>query len=135
MRDEITVSQHMKKVPSAVRPIVQSARRTVKAVAPSAKEIAYQTQRPRSARAMWKIIRYAAGDEYVAAIGTFPTHSALFFPRGRELDDGSGLLEGSVKEFRFIRLETPADAARPVVRAVVRRAFALARGAGGRRKG
>jgi hypothetical protein len=135
MSPEITVSQHMKKLPSAVRPIVQSARRTVKAVAPRAKEIAYQTHPPRSARAMWKIIRYAAGDEYVVAIGTFPTHSALFFPRGRELDDGRGLLEGSGKEFRFIRLETAADAARPAVRAVVRRAFALARGTREERKG
>src|SRR3982750_3728495 len=101
MSHEITVSQHLKKLPSAVRPIVQSARRTVKAVAPSATEMAYQTKPPRSARAGGKITRYPAGDEYVAAIGTFPTHSALFFPRGRELDDGTGLLEGSGKEFRF----------------------------------
>jgi hypothetical protein len=127
MSDEITVAQHMKKLPAAVRPIVQAARRAVKAVAPSAKETAYQTEPPRSPRAMWKLVRYAAADEYFAAIGTFPTHCALFFPRGRELDDGSGLLEGSGKDFRFIRLETPADAARPAVKRILRRAFALAR--------
>jgi len=124
---EITVSEHLKKIPPAVRPTVQAARRMVKAAAPKAKEVAYQSHPPRSSRTMYKIIRYAVDDEYVAAIGTFPTHVALFFPRGRELDDGSGLLEGGGKEFRFVRLGSPADAERPAVKRVVRRAFTLAR--------
>lgn len=125
MRNEIRVSEHMRKLPAAVRPIVQSARRTVKAVAPRAREIAYQSQPPRSSRSLWKIIRYAVDDDYAVAIGTFPTYATLFFPRGRELDDGSGLLEGSGKEFRFTRLRTAADAARPPVKRLLRRAFTL----------
>ena len=48
----------------------------------------------------------------------------MFFPRRRELD-GSGLLEGGGKEFRFITLRSPADAERPAVRRMVRRAFKL----------
>jgi hypothetical protein len=112
MRDEISVAEHLRKLPSAVRPIVQAARRTVKAVAPNAKEVAYQSQPPRSSRAMWKIIRYRSGDEYAVAIGVFPTYATLFFPRGRELEDGSGQLEGSGKDFRFLRLRAPADAGR-----------------------
>jgi hypothetical protein len=127
MSDEISVSDHIRKLPAAVRPIVQSARRAVKAVAPKAKEIAYRSQPPRSSRSMWKITRYAVGDDYAVAIGTFPTYATLFFPRGRELADASGLLEGSGKAFRFIRLRAPADAARPAVRRMLRRAFALAR--------
>ena len=98
-----TVPEQLKRIPSAVRPTVQAARRTVKSLAPSAKEIAYQSEPPRSKSALWKIDFY----------------------RGREIDDASGLLEGSGKDMRFTRLRTPADAARPDVRRLVRRAFAL----------
>jgi len=41
----VTVAEQMKRIPSAVRPTVQAARRTVKAIAPRAKEIAYQSER------------------------------------------------------------------------------------------
>jgi hypothetical protein len=123
--NEIPVSDHIKKVPPAVRPIVQAARRTVKAVAPSADEISYRGQPPRSSRYMWKIVRYAVDGANVVGIGTFPKHSTLFFYRGRELDDGSGLLEGSGKDSRFITLRAPADAERPAVKQLVRKAFEL----------
>jgi hypothetical protein len=122
---EIPVSDHIKKVPPAVRPIVQAARRTVKAVAPSADEISYRSQPPRSSSYMWKIVRYAVDGANVVGIGTFPKHSTLFFYRGRELDDGSGLLEGSGKDSRFITLRAPADAERPAVKQLVRKAFRL----------
>ncbi|MDP9282289.1 MAG: DUF1801 domain-containing protein [Chloroflexota bacterium] len=123
----ISASEQVRKVPSAVRPTVQAARRTVKAAAPkAAREIAYQSQPPRSSRYMWKIVRYTVADANVVAIGTFPTYATMFFYRGRELDDDGGLLEGSGKQLRFIRLRVPADAARPAVRRLVRKAFALA---------
>jgi len=125
--DELSVSDQVKRIPSSVRPIVQAARRTVKALAPKAKEIAYQSQPPRSKSAMWKIVRYVVEGEPVVAVGTFPTYATLFFYRGRELEGGSALLEGSGKDMRFIRLRTPADAARPDVRRLVRKAFALER--------
>jgi hypothetical protein len=38
---------------------------------------------------MWKLFRYTIDGESVVGIGTFADHSALFFYRGRELDDGS----------------------------------------------
>ena len=120
-----TVSEHIKKIPPAVRPIVQAARRTVKAVAPTADEISYQSQPPRSSTYMWKIMRYAVDGANVVGIGTFPKHSTMFFYRGRELDDGSGLLEGSGKDSRFITLRTPADAERPAVKRLVKKAFKL----------
>jgi hypothetical protein len=124
--DKIQVSEHIKKIPPAVRPTVQAARRTVKAVAPAADEISYQSQPPRSSSYMWKIVRYAVDGENVVGIGTFPRHSTLFFYRGRELDDGSGLLEGSGKDSRFITLRSPADAERPAVKQLLRKAFKLA---------
>jgi hypothetical protein len=121
----ISVSDHLKRIPPTVRPIVRAARRTVKAVAPTANEITYRSQPPRSSRAMWKLVRYAIDGANVVAIGTFPRHSTLFFFRGRELDDGSGLLEGAGKEMRFITLHAPTDAERPAVKRMVRKAFRL----------
>jgi len=125
---EIPVSEHLKKVPPEVRPIVVAARRLVKEVAPTAAEISYRMEAPRSVSMMWKIARFAAGGENVVGIGTFTKHSALFFYRGRELDDGSGLLQGSGRDSRFITLRTPADVDRPAVKALVQKAFKLAGG-------
>jgi hypothetical protein len=125
---EISVSEQLKKIPTAVRPTVRAARRVVRAAAPRAKEIAYQSKPPRSSRAMWKLVRYAVEDAPVVAIGTFPTYASLFFYRGRELDDRSGLLEGGGKQLRFIRLRAPVDAERRAVTRLVRKAFALGGG-------
>jgi hypothetical protein len=122
---EISVAEQMRRIPAAVRPTVQAARRTVKAIAPKATEIAYQSQPPRSKSAMWKLVRYAVDDDPVVAIGTFPTYATMFFYRGSALEDASGLLEGSGKDLRFLRLRTPADAARPDVKRLVRNAFRL----------
>jgi hypothetical protein len=124
---EISIAQQVKLIPSSVRPIVQAARRTVKAIAPIAKEIAYQSQPPRSKSAMWKIVRYAVGDEPVVGIGTFSTYATLFFYRGRELNDAGDVLEGSGRDSRFTRLRSRSDAARPDVRRLIRQAFALER--------
>lgn len=123
---EIRVSEQIKAIPPAVRPIVVAARRLVKAVAPRAAEISYQSKPPRSSTYMWKIVRYAVDGENVVGIGTFPKHSAMFFYRGRELDDGSGLLAGSGKDSRFITLRAPADVERPAVKRLVEKAFKLA---------
>src|SRR5213079_1463938 len=113
--NRIPVSDQIKKIPPAVRPIVQAARRTVKAAAPTADEISYQSQPPRSSTYMWKIVRYAVGGKNVVGIGTFPRHSTIFFYRGRELDDGSGLLEGSGEDTRFVTLRGPQDVDKPAV--------------------
>ncbi len=136
---QTTVSEQVKKIPSTVRPTVNAARRAVKTAAPKAKEIAYQSKPPRSKSAMWKLARYAMGEEYVVGIGAFSTYAALFFyrgrelddatgllHRGRELDDATGLLQGSGKDARFTRLRSPADAERPALKRLVRNAFALA---------
>ena len=120
-----SVSEHLKTVPAAVRPTIQAARRMIKAIAPTAMEISYRSQPPRSKSAMWKIIRYALDGVDVAGIGTFATYASLYFYRGRELEDGSGLLEGGGKDMRFIRLRTPADAEAAATKQIVRKAFTL----------
>ena len=122
---EIPISEQLKKIPPAMRPTVQATRRAVKAVAPSAQEIGYRSKPPRTSGYMWKLVRYAVGGGNVVGIGTFSSHATLFFYRGRELDDGSGLLQGSGKEMRFITLRTPADAERPAVKRMLQKAFKL----------
>jgi hypothetical protein len=122
---EIQLSDHLRKIPSTVRPMVDAAIRTVKEAAPKANEITYRSRPPRSTRAMWKIVRYAVDGVNVVGIGTFPSHATLFFYRGRELDEGSGLLQGGGKDLRFITLRAPVDAERPVVKRLVRKAFKL----------
>src|SRR5437763_16377488 len=122
---EISVSEQLSKIPATVRPTVKAARQLVRTVAPKATEISYRSQPPRSSRYMWKIARYAVDGANVVGIGTFPDHANLFFYRGRELDDGSGLLQGAGKDMRSITLRAPADAERPAVKRMVRSAFKL----------
>ena len=122
---QIPLPEQLNKLTPGVRSIVQAARRTVKAAAPGAAEIVSQSQPPRSSSYMWKMVRYAVGGRNVVGIGAFRAHAAVFFYRGRELDDGSGLLQGGGKEARFITLRTPADAERPAVTRMLRKAFKL----------
>ena len=121
----VPVSEHLGKMPARVRPIVLAARKAVKAAGPKAEEISYRSQPPRSARAMWKIVRYSVDGSNVVGIGTFATYSTIFFYRGRELNDKAGLLEGSGKDSRFLRLRTPGEAAAPAVKQLLRQAFKL----------
>jgi hypothetical protein len=126
-RLDISLAEQLKKVPAAVRPTVKAALKTVKEAAPEADEIAYRSQAPRSKSAMWKLVRYAVDGANVVGVGTFSEHSTIFFYRGRELDDGSGLLQGGGKDARFVTLRSPADAEKPAVKRLVRKAFKLSR--------
>jgi len=123
-----TVAAQVKSVPAEVRPIVQAAMKMVRSVAPQAEEVAYEMAPPRSKSMVWKLARYTVDGDNVVGIGTLTRHSMLYFYRGREIDDGSGLLQGGGKEMRFIRLESPADVERPAVKQLVRKAFRLAKG-------
>jgi hypothetical protein len=124
---EITLSDQVKKIPQATRPIVEAAIETVKEAAPKADEVTYRMQQPRAgSRMMWKIVRYAVDGENVIGVGTFSEHATLFFYRGRDLDDASGLLQGSGKESQYITLRSAADAEQPAVKKLVRQAFMIA---------
>jgi hypothetical protein len=124
---EITLSDQVKKIPQATRPIVESAIETVKEAAPKAEEITYRMEQPRAgSRMMWKIVRYAVDGENVVGVGTFSQHATFFFYRGRDLDDESGLLQGSGKESQYITLRSAGDAEQPAVKKLVRQAFKIA---------
>lgn len=123
--EELPVSEHLAKMPAKPRSIVQAARKAVKAAGPRATEVSYRSQPPRSASAMWKIARYEVGGANVVGIGTFTDYATIFFYRGRELSDKGGLLEGSGKDSRFLRLRMPGDADAPAVKQLLRNAFKL----------
>jgi hypothetical protein len=125
----VRLSDHLQKIPPGVRPTVRAAIKTVKEIAPKADEITYNSQAPRSSSAMWKLVRYSVDGKNVLGIGTFASHSTIFFYRGRELDDGTGLLQGSGKDSRFVTLRSPADAEQPAVKRLVRKAFQLGKNA------
>lgn len=127
MPPDVSLWDQLKKIPSAVRPTVRATLKMVKEAAPGAEEIAYRSEPPRSRSAMWKLVRYAVDGANVVGVGTFTDHSTIFFYRGRELDDASGLLRGSGKDSRFVTLSSPSDAERPAVKRLVRQAFKLAR--------
>jgi hypothetical protein len=74
---------------------------------------------------MWKMVRYAVDGRDVVGIGAFTAYASLVFYRGRELDDGSGLLQGGGKDARFITIRAPADVERPAVARMLRKAFKL----------
>ncbi len=121
----ISLSDHLANIPSGVRPIVQAARRTVRAVAPYAEEIPCQAQEPRSPSMMWKLVRYAVDGEVVVTLGTFTKHASMFFARGSEIEDEQGLLDGAGKSLRYVTLRTPSDAKGAAVNEILRKAFAL----------
>jgi len=127
MPPDVSLTDQLKRVPATVRPTVKAAIKTVKEIAPKADEIAYRSQPPRSKSAMWKLVRYAVDGTNVVGIGTFSNHSAMFFYRGRELDDEGGLLKGSGKDSRFITLTSASDAERPAVKRLLKQAFKIAR--------
>ena len=115
------------RIPVEVRPTVTAAIAAVRRLAPDSEEVAYKMEAPRSDRTMWKLVRYRFRGANVVGIGTFPRHSTIFFYRGRELDNGGGLLQGSGKDTRFVTLRSPADVERPEIARLIRKAFALAR--------
>jgi len=114
-----------KTLPPRVQPIVRAAIKSVEEVAPKATEIPYKMGRPQSKSMLWKLVRFAVDGKNVVGIGTFSEHSTMFFYRGRELDDGNGLLQGGGKDTRFVTLRTPADASSAKVKALLRKAFKL----------
>jgi uncharacterized protein YdeI (YjbR/CyaY-like superfamily) len=98
----------------------------VNEIAPEAEEITYNMERPPEGSAMmWKIVRYAVDGENVVGVGTFSRHATIFFYRGRELDDATGLLQGTGKNSQFVTLRSPAEAEQPAVKKLVRQAFKL----------
>ncbi len=117
-----------KTLPPKTAPTVRAAIKAVREASPDAIEIPYRMGQPRSRSMMWKLVRYSSGGQNVVGIGTFAEHATMYFYRGREFDDGKGVLKGSGKDTRFLTLRTPADASSAKVKHLLRAAFRLASG-------
>ncbi len=103
-----------------VRQIAQKARLLILSVMPGAIE---QVDPPS------KIIAYGFDRTYaglVCAIAPFTAHVNLMFSRGAALPDPAGLLDGSGKRARHVKLKTLADVDHPGVRALLETAVAWA---------
>ena len=110
------MSEYLRNIPAALRPTMQAARKTIKALGPrGTKEIAYRK---------WPI-RYAVDEMLVVGIGNYPRWVSIYFFRGAALDDPDKVLEGTGKSMRHIKLREPTDASRPEVKRMIRQAFKM----------
>ncbi|HET9494130.1 MAG TPA: DUF1801 domain-containing protein [Chloroflexia bacterium] len=103
-----------------VRPIVAAARELVLSAWPDAVERIIGTD---------KMFRYGTGprmSDEVIYIAGFTSHANLGFVRGAVLPDPHGLLEGTGKGMRHVKLRSPEDVNRPGMRELVEAAVDLA---------
>jgi hypothetical protein len=102
----------------------RAARRVLRAAMPTAFELVYDN---------YNALVFAFGatekaGDIVLSIALYPRWVTLFFLHGAALDDPQGLLEGTGKTIRGVRLTGGAkDLEKPAVRALVRQAIARAK--------
>ena len=96
----------------SVRTLSLRLRTLVLKVAPDAQE---KVHRP------WKTIGYRSGAVF-CAISPHRAWVNLQFHRGSELDDPEGLLEGTGKAMRHVKIEAAAEIVRPALRKLIRSA-------------
>lgn len=107
------VDTFLKGYPPPVREIAVKARETILSVMPNATEKVYPG---------WKVIQYGtdAGMKNVfAAISPLRERVNLGLANGAELSDPEGLLEGTGKGIRHVKLTSPEAATTPAVRALL----------------
>lgn len=110
----VPVAEYVSRVKPALRPTLNAGRKIIQANAPKGtREIAYRT---------WPI-RYEHDGVVVCGIGDYPRWVAIYFFRGVELADPDGILEGSGKAMRHVKLHEPKEAGSPALRRMLRRAF------------
>jgi hypothetical protein len=72
------------------------------------------------------VLLYGATEHVIADgicnIGVFRRHVTVGFPRGTDLDDPAGILQGTGKAMRHVRLNRLSDLNRPEIRAFLRQA-------------
>ena len=103
-----------------VRPLVAGARELVVSVWPDAFE---------QVDAKDRMLHYGTGprmSEQVMYVAGFTSHANLGFIKGAHLPDPHGLLEGTGKGMRHVKLRTPEDFSRPGMRELVQAATDLA---------
>ncbi len=113
------VDQFLSSFSPAVRELALLARALVLEVFPTALEIVDPSS---------KIIAYGVGRKYselVCAVAPYNAHVNIIFSRGVELPDPNGLLEGTGKRARHVKLRAAEDVAKPAVRELIVLAVSL----------
>jgi len=114
-----TVEDFLKSYNPEVRQLVLKTRAVVLAVIPDAIE---QVDSPS------KIIAYGFGSKYadlICAIAPYKTYINLIFSQGTQLPDPQGLLTGTGKRARHVKIMTSRDIERLGFRALLEAALAL----------
>jgi len=114
----MTVDEFLAPHSPQVRALVEQTRELVKSAMPDAVE----TVRPGR-----NSITYDMGGgmaEWICYIAPFKSYINLGFFRGTELPDPHGLLEGTGKLLRHVKLRTPEDISRPALRSLLEAAAA-----------
>lgn len=97
-----------------VKDLARRLRRLIIGVYPQVIEVAWPKQR---------IVGFGVGPrkmtEHFCYIALFRSHVNLGFFHGAALADPAGVLEGTGKELRHVKLTTPAEVERPVIRRLI----------------
>lgn len=115
----MTVEEFLDSYSPEVREMALKARETVQRVAPKATERVHTG---------WKIIVYGLGDkmaEQFCAIMPLRSYVNLGFYKGTDLPDPKGLLEGTGKRLRHVKIKQIENADGPALRALIKAAYAL----------
>lgn len=113
--EQDSVDAYIAEQPETMREMVAELRTMIRDEAPAAVEAV-----------KWGHPTYGQGPD-VCYVSAFTRHVNLGFFRGAELDDPEGLLEGSGKRLRHVKLRPGEPWPRASLRALVREAFELER--------
>lgn len=99
--------------PGPIRPLLRDLRKLVRETLPEARE---EIKWGRPAYSLRRIVCYLAAAE---------NHASLGFYRGVELDDPKGLLEGTGKKLRHVKIVRASDVRKRALRALLKNAAEL----------
>jgi hypothetical protein len=119
MTCNITLDRFLGLFPPEVRDLALQARELVQGALPGAIEVVDPPS---------KIIAYGYGQKYkdlICAIAPTSSYVNLIFSRGVVLPDPAGLLSGTGKRARHVKIQSISDIAQPGVRALLDAAAAL----------
>ena len=116
---ETTVDEFLASYSPEVRDLALQTRNLVLEVIPKALEMVDPPSR---------IIAYGFSPKYadlICAIAPYKSYINLIFSKGTELPDPEGLLTGTGKRARHVRINTPEDVKRPGLRSLIQTAADL----------
>lgn len=115
-------------MPSASRP-TGDVDRVLAEIEPPQREVARALHRVLLGLGLQEKVRYGVpwyrGKDYVCAIAAHSHHTNLEFYRGSSLRDPGGLLEGTGKNLRHVKVHTVDEATQPRLKALLREALEL----------